>query len=469
MKHMKTGLCGFVVALVLICGAAHGQVTFHMIGEGMATDMSADGSVVVGNFFSYEAWRWTKHTGIVGLGMGSGPSGSIAGSPDVSDDGTRVSAMILLDDTLATWGLWTEGSGWQHLMPPAPSDGGLMGAAYGSAWGLSGDGKTVVGLYWRSGQTGGSAHAARWTEATGVVDLGSGGGNSRANDADYDGDVIVGWDEDPGFGTWWPTVWVDGVRHVLDTPDAFTEATCVSPDGKMIGGMSLDTTSANVGAAVWRWNGTAWDKEYLGVLAGTFPGYGQAIAFDMSADGSVVVGYNRFDFAPAPATGFIWTAADGMVNVEDFLADNGVTIPPGFDILGLNAISDDGKIMAGLGQDTAFPFTYRSFMIYVGDAALGANAPSTQFQIGQNYPNPFNPSTTIPVTMSRSGSVRLDIYNVNGQRVRHLHNGDLPAGMHHFSWNGVDDGGGVVASGVYFARLTDPAGASMTRRMVLLK
>ena len=51
----------------------------------------------------------------------------------------------------ATQGLWTLGSGWQELMPPLPPDGGTMTAAIGSAWEISGDGTTVVGLYWRAG------------------------------------------------------------------------------------------------------------------------------------------------------------------------------------------------------------------------------------------------------------------------------------------------------------------------------
>ena len=468
MNFIKTGFCGLVVATTILCGSARAQVNYHLIGEGMATDISADGLVVVGNLISYEAWRWTKHTGIVPLGRGSSPSGSIAGTPDVSDDGTKVSAMILYNDTLATQGLWTEGSGWQELMPPTPPDGGLMDHAYGSAWGMSGDGKTVVGLYWRPGQPGGSAHASRWTEATGVVDLGADYGNSRANDADYDGDVIVGWDEDT-WGGWRPTVWVNGARSNLATYDAFCEATCVTPDGKMIAGEAYDSTSNALGAAVWRWNGTSWDEEYLGTVAGTFPGYGLAIANDISADGSIVVGYNRFDFAPVPTTGFIWTPTGGMVDVEDFLTDNGVVLDPMFDIMTLTGISDDGKIMVGFGQEMVFPYNYQSFMIYIGDAALGVAEPPARVKIGQNYPNPFNPDTTIPVTLSQSGSVRLDVFNVHGQRIRQLHSGDLPEGLHEFRWNGKDDRGMDVASGVYFARINDFAGTTATRRMVLLK
>ncbi len=190
------------ITLVVLTTTASAQVTFEFIGYGYATDISADGSVVVGNTEgAYETFRWTALDGIVPLGRASVPVlGVGAGGPDVSADGTMVSATIIGEDlTYVTQGRWTLGSGWEETMPPTPPDGGLMDNAYGSAWGLSEDGQTLVGLYWRPGQPGGSAHASRWTPATGVVDLGSGGGSCRANDANQDGTVIVGWDEDPSI------------------------------------------------------------------------------------------------------------------------------------------------------------------------------------------------------------------------------------------------------------------------------
>ena len=125
--------------------------------------------------------------------------GTGAGAPDVSADGTRISATILGDDgTYATQGVWTLGSGWQECMPPIPPDGGLLDNAYGSAWGISDDGSALVGLYWRPGNAEtGLAHASIWTENDGVVDLGSTIKNCRANDANLDGSVVVGWDEAP--------------------------------------------------------------------------------------------------------------------------------------------------------------------------------------------------------------------------------------------------------------------------------
>ncbi len=361
------------ITLVVLTTTASAQVTFEFIGYGYATDISADGSVVVGNTEgAYETFRWTALDGIVPLGRASVPVlGVGAGGPDVSADGTMVSATIIGEDlTYVTQGRWTLGSGWEETMPPTPPDGGLMDNAYGSAWGLSEDGQTLVGLYWRPGQPGGSAHASRWTPATGVVDLGSGGGSCRANDANQDGTVIVGWDEDPSFGTWWPTVWVEGVRTTLTQTFGFAEAVAVTSDGTMIVGSSWEEPNQPwypTVASAWRWNGSAWVEEILGALPGTTAPFGLAQAYDVSADGSMVVGYNRYS-GPTHATGFIWTAETGIIDVEDFLIDNGITLDPNFDIRTLMAVSDDGTILVGSGHDLLEPYLARSFIITIPEA-----------------------------------------------------------------------------------------------------
>ena len=88
--------------------------------------------------------------------------------------------------------------------------------------------------------------------------------------------------------------------------------------------------------------------------------------------------------------------------------------------------------------------------------------------LAQNYPNPFNPTTTISYSIQRLQTVRLAIYNVAGQLVRTLVNEDQPPGVYKMSWNGENNTGHSVASGVYFYRLR--AGDYVaTKKMVLLK
>ena len=67
----------------------------------------------------------------------------------------------------------------------------------------------------------------------------------------------------------------------------------------------------------------------------------------------------------------------------------------------------------------------------------------------QNFPNPFNPSTTIPFNLQQAAHVSLDVFDVLGQRVRSLADETYGAGQHALVWEGTDDSGRGVASGLY--------------------
>jgi hypothetical protein len=130
--------------------------------------------------------------------------------------------------------------------------------------------------------------------------------------------------------------------------------------------------------------------------------------------------------------------------------------------IGAYAYSPDGNIYVCDVENGLFAFAVAPV---VASTAPDAAAP---FELAQNAPNPFNPVTTIPFELARAGRVTLDVYDVAGRRVRSLADGDLAAGLHQRSWDGRDDAGRAVASGVYFYRLK-AAGRSETRRMLLLK
>ncbi len=370
MQHLTKASLTRAAALLAVCaGTAAGEVTMEYLGACRATDVSADGTVVVGNTTDWGTFRWTEADGIVDLGRNPYLAiGRAAGTPDVSADGTRITASIVdVTGQYLTVGLWELGVGWTDLLPPMPPDGGIMDDSYGSAWGLSDDGEVVTGLYWRPGQPGGSAHPLRWTAADGPVDLGTELGSGRANDADFDGNVIVGWDE-RADGLWQPTVWVDGERSRLAESEFFTHAERVSADGTIIVGTSADNDSIVAEAALWTWTGDTWEQRLLGALPGTVPPFGKAIAFDVTDDGSMVVGYNAYG---PTGDGFIWTEDTGLINVEDFLADSGVTPDPAYRIDGFTAISGDGDTIVGLAQQVAFPHDIYSFVIRISDPCVG--------------------------------------------------------------------------------------------------
>jgi hypothetical protein len=90
------------------------------------------------------------------------------------------------------------------------------------------------------------------------------------------------------------------------------------------------------------------------------------------------------------------------------------------------------------------------------------------FQLFQNYPNPFNPETVIHYTIPKNGHAELVLYNALGQKVRTLIDADAKTGAHDAVWNGRDDSGRLLPSGVYIYRLKTPESAAV-RKMILIR
>ncbi len=90
-----------------------------------------------------------------------------------------------------------------------------------------------------------------------------------------------------------------------------------------------------------------------------------------------------------------------------------------------------------------------------------------RFELGANYPNPFNPSTMIPYQLPTAMYVRLEVFNILGQRVATLVDGEQSAGFHTASWDATDAAGEAVGAGVYLYRLSGD-GVQATRSMLLI-
>ena len=90
------------------------------------------------------------------------------------------------------------------------------------------------------------------------------------------------------------------------------------------------------------------------------------------------------------------------------------------------------------------------------------------FALHQNYPNPFNPVTTIRFDIPQESHVRMDVYNVMGQRVRTLMNGTMQPGFHAVRWDGTNDMGKSLASGMYIYRIQSSKFTSV-KILVLMK
>ncbi len=370
---MKTGMICAGLTLAMLGGAAHGQeIALDWIEGGVAgTSISGDGSVIAGNVTldgSYETFRWVEgQIGVTRLGRATVPVlGTGAGSPDVSDDGTRVSGTILTKDmTTATFGLWTEGIGWQSQDTwPMQPDNANIDNGIASTWGLSGDGEHVTGFYWT---TNARAHPATWSPSGGAVPLEmlSPLTSARVNCSNEDGTVVGGWTSSQS-GAWRPAVWVNGAITILDYAEVgINMVEAINADGTVLVGQSYDPEIDTRVATVWRWNGTGWDQQRLGTLPGTAQQVGRSTCQGVSADGSVIVGYNAFiDNGPfSVSTGFIWTAETGMRDIEVMLADEGLMLPADYEVSGLYDISADGTAIVGIASYIPNPWVTGTFRI----------------------------------------------------------------------------------------------------------
>jgi hypothetical protein len=116
-------------------------------------------------------------------------------------------------------------------------------------------------------------------------------------------------------------------------------------------------------------------------------------------------------------------------------------------------------------HDSAFTVSPRTLPPLTG----AEDTPVPEQRLMQNYPNPFNPVTTITFSVAEEGRAHLAVYDVAGKLVRTPVDENKPAGvLHEVTWDGLDDHGQSVATGVYFCRLT-ANGRSITKKMVLLK
>ncbi|MDZ7344552.1 MAG: YCF48-related protein [candidate division KSB1 bacterium] len=120
------------------------------------------------------------------------------------------------------------------------------------------------------------------------------------------------------------------------------------------------------------------------------------------------------------------------------------------------AVGDNGTIL------------HRATITGMDDGNVDSKDLPAEFSLEQNYPNPFNPETTIRFAVPKTAQIKFEIYNLLGQRVRVLVDGQLPSGYHTAKWDGRDDAGRLLSSGFYFYRITTDD-FSATKRLLFLK
>jgi uncharacterized membrane protein len=323
--------------------------------DSRAGDVSADGSTVIG-WSDNRAFLWTQATGMRALNF---PSGANYGeATGISADGTTVVGLSAYIDPTTGEGTgyqafrWTESTGTVGL-------GTIPGSNFSMAYGTSADGSIVVGNLF-----GGNQEGFRWT-AAGMTGLGYLSGDdfnfSTAIRISDNGQFIAGAsgtnDADGNIYKLEATRWnsIGEAERLGILPGHFTsEAWGISADGSTVVGNSGEFVNVvgdsgeivgvNFLQEAFRWNQTTGMMDALGRLDGATIG---SFAWDVSADGSTVVGY-----ADDADRGYavMWTPDSGLQKVQQILMDAGVDLT-GWRLRNATGISNDGRKIVGYGTN----------------------------------------------------------------------------------------------------------------------
>jgi hypothetical protein len=193
------------------------------------------------------------------------------------------------------------------------------------------------------------------------------------------------------------------------------------------------------------------------------PSIGYAVVTDAGFDNLLI----RFD----PSTG---VPADTLYAPDGYVLSD-IEISPGGELFLCDRTATDpgvriydayrGEELEASPIDVGLPPFDITFSVPV---QTGCETPPAAAALHQNYPNPFNPATIIPFSIERACYADLTVYDAAGRRVKTLSEGFLDPGGHEAVWDGSNDGGSAVASGVYFVRLR--AGhVDITRKLVLIR
>jgi probable HAF family extracellular repeat protein len=334
---MGRAIC--LIAVICVCGqVARAGATFTPLGdlaggifESRATDVSADGSTVVGygtTAAGWNAFRWTGGTGMVNLGTVAGHQQSVAWG--TSDNGSTVVGESFMGSGPMGF-RWTSGSGLQGMGYWNPSGGNDR------AKGISGDGQVIVGDGAAPALVG--THAFRWTSGGGFMDLGyvqPDGSYASAADSSADGSVVVGVSRAPGNAQgfrWTSGSGMQGLGDLAGGP-IDSNALDVNNDGSIIVGYGKPTDGRQT-AVKWT-NGVI---QSLGRLsASSF----ESVANDCSDDGSIVYGM-------CDDVAVVWDATLGMRRLTQALSESYGLNLPGWNLTNVWGCSADGLTVVGWG------------------------------------------------------------------------------------------------------------------------
>lgn len=177
--------------------------------------------------------------------------------------------------------------------------------------------------------------------------------------------------------------------------------------------------------------------------------------------------FNQGDVFAATDSGLMFSS-DGGNTFSNLSAGKLQAGTPAYAI----GMTDDFRLMVGTGSglyNAIYDGNYWQKIDFIQLPAEEHPAPIPGIlAVNLCRPNPFNPSTTIPIYLPQTGLIKLEIYDILGRKQRTLASAGTRAGEHEYVWDGCDDTGRTLASGIYFCRLTDGRTAAM-QRLILLR
>lgn len=380
-----------------VCSIAFAEAQVSDLGSYVqVTDISNTG-VAVGNVYGSAFFTWSEAES--GMIIGESGANGVSGNCNISADGSVISMAMPnpanQDKEEAV--LYTVANQSLKFL-------GDLGASSGddtsSAWGMSSDGKNIVGFAWNTSSKGEGVY---WKDGAPIVGLGStvATRSSRADAVSADGMVIVGW-QDASNGIRQGAIWRNGVQQLLKDNDGniLGAAAAVSADGKTVVGIKNETGE-----------GYIWNETDGTIFLGSDDPFFITSMSAISDDGKVALGLS---FDPTQSIllgeGFIWTKDGGKVNLNEYVASLG------FDDLGITlavptGISPDGKFLGGIGANFELSDA-RGFLVRLpGSLATQDAVVSDKLSV---YPNPIQDFTTIKTANKIETA---EVYNLAGQLV----------------------------------------------------
>ena len=266
------------------------------------------------------------------------------------------------------------------------------------------------------------------------------------------------------------TIWSEQIKLTAsdgEVNDRFGSSVSIAGDYSVIGAYGDDDNGSSSGSTyIFHRIGTNWSEQIK--LTASDGEANDRFGSSVSIAGDyAIIGASGDDSWSGSAyifnrDGNIWyeqtkiTASDGAVD-ENF----------GFSV----SISGDYSVI-GAFRDDDNGYWSGSAYIYYNDGLSVAEEPKIiqcNTLLIDNYPNPFNPTTTISFSIPEESNINLIVYNIKGQKVKQLVSNQLTSGVHSIIWNGDDDSGNSVDSGIYFYKLNVNDRTEATKKCLLLK